>query len=243
MPFSHIRLQLATPSSGNRFCGDYVTSLINTRTTLEHFGAAFDWATYPGCSDLCHARNKILGNFMRKDFTHLLLIDDDMGWEAKDVVRMLSFDKDFIAGVGCKKKLPLEWCVSNRADKDGSIETLNMQQNPDGTYIAQPNYVGAGFVLMKRECCQRMIENYEDLAYTDPFDNQKEYGLYDPVRLPYGERYFDDFAFCYRWRQVGGEVNVLPDIHLKHLGNHTFEGAWISSMQYTNEKGELVNGK
>ena len=236
-PLSHVALQVATPAHDDRFSGDYLASLMNTRITLEHFGASFNWVKFPGSSDLCHARNKIFGEFLRnKQYNFLLKVDSDMGWEASDVVKMLSFNVDFIAGVGCKKKMPAEWCVSNRSDVDGSIETLQMQKFPDGTHVAQPNYVGAGFVLISRTCVEKLADAYKDLKYVDPYDKKEELALYDPVMLSYGERYFDDFAFCYRWRKIGGVVNVLPDIHLKHMGNYTFEGAWVSSLKYKDEQ-------
>lgn len=238
-PFAHISLQLATPSADNRFCGGYLESVINTKTTLEHFGAQFSWANFPNCSDLCHARNKILGQFVQAEkYTHLLKVDSDMAWEPSDVMRMLSLNKDFIAGVGCKKKLPLEWCVSNRSDENGEQQTLVMRQQGE-TMLAEPAYVGAGFVLLSRTCALKMIDAYLDTAYVDCYDKKTEYGLYDPVIIvngSYRERYFDDFAFCYRWRKIGGIVNVIPDIHLKHTGNYTFEGKWEQSFEYETQK-------
>lgn len=238
-PFSHIYVQVATPAGDGRFGGDYVTSLMNTKTTLEHFGAQFYWAYFPNCSDLCHIRNKILGEFVRAEkYTHLLKVDSDMGWEPADVMRMLTFNKDFIAGVGCKKKIPAEWCVSNRSDING--ETLPVVMHPNGdTLLAEVQYVGAGFVLISRACAIRMLEAYRDLSYIDCYDKVREVGLYDPVTIineDYRERYFDDFAFCYRWRQIGGKVYVIPDIHLKHMGNYTFEGQWTDSFKYENKE-------
>lgn len=237
-PYSNVYVHVATPAGDDRFGRDYVTSIMNTKTTLEHFGAQFHWAVYPNCSDLCHVRNKILGEFVRGEkYTHLLKIDSDMGWEASDVMRMLSFDKDFIAGVGCKKKLPLEWCASNRSDTDGVMQPVHMFYE-GGTLLANVNYVGAGFVMITRACAVKMLEAYDNLSYTDCYDQQRECGLYDPVIIvngDYRERYFDDFAFCYRWRQIGGKVTIVPDIHLKHNGNHTFEGKWEESFTYGEE--------
>lgn len=234
-PLSHIYVQIATPAGDDKFGRDYVTALMNTKTTLEHFGAQFHWAVYPNCSDLCHARNKILGEFVRAEkYTHLLKIDSDMGWEPSDVMRMIGFNKDFIAGVGCKKKLPLEWCCSNRSDDAGIQQPVEFHTEGE-TLLAELNYVGAGFVLITRECALKMLEAHKDLDYVDCYDHHRECGLYDPVTLingDYRERYFDDFAFCYRWRKIGGKVYIIPDIHLKHTGNYTFEGKWEESFKY-----------
>ena len=41
-----------------------------------------------------------------------------------------------------------------------------------------------------------------------------------------GPRYFaEDFAFCRRWRDIGGKVYLCPDVPLDHVGFHTWSGA------------------
>lgn len=240
-PLSHINLMLATPSSSDQYCGDYVESLVQTKAEIEHFGGKFAWQKYPGCSDLCHARNKLLGNFVReKQYTHLLKVDDDMGWQASDVIRLLLLNKEFVSGVGPKKKYPTEWCCSNRSD-DAGIQTMPKFYMENDTFLSELNYVGAGFVLLSQECATKMTDAYQDLMYVDFNDKLPEVGLYDPVYLingDYRERYFDDFAFCYRWRKIGGKVLVVPDIHLRHNGNHRFEGKWEESFEYGDQETE-----
>jgi len=34
----------------------------------------------------------------------------------------------------------------------------------------------------------------------------------------------EDYAFCHRWRQLGGQVFLDPNIMLTHNGTTTFEG-------------------
>lgn len=235
-------VQVATPSLDNKFGGAYLQALMNTKTTLEHFGVTFDWVNYPGCSDLAHARNKILAKFAEHPrATHLMKIDSDMGWEPADVIRLLSSGRDFVAGVGCKKKLPLEWCVGNFSEQDGHLEPCTFKKTGD-QLVAYPKSVGTGFVMISKLCALRMIREYPELAYTDRFDKQKVHALYDPVMIGEGEhrsRHFDDFAFCHRWRKIGGVVAVFPDIHLKHEGNYTFEGQWMDSDEVKKWTGEL----
>jgi len=237
-PLSHINLMVATPSSANTYCGDYVASLIITKENIEHFGGNLAWQKFPHCSDLCHARNKIIGNFVKMtDYTHLLLVDDDMGWVADDVIRMLLLNKDFISGAGPKKKFPMEFCCSNRSDEDDEKVSPTFYHEGE-TLLMESYYVGAGFVLLSRSCAERMTEAYQDLVYLDSFDKEKEVGLYDPVMVTKKDgvyRYFDDFAFCYRWRMIGGKVLILPDIQLKHTGNYTFEGKLTEMFEYGEE--------
>ncbi len=233
LPLDGCYIQVATPSIDKKYGEDYTISLMNTKTTIEHFGGVFEWLRYPGCSDLPHARAKILAKFTdHPHATHLLKIDADMGWEPADVIRMVTSGRDFVAGVGCKKKLPLEWCVGNFSDKDGKLEPCMFKKTGD-QLVGYPKSVGTGFVMITKSCALRMRQEYPELEYTDRFDKEKVWALYDPIIVEgdngYKARHFDDFAFCHRWRKIGGTIAVFPDIYLKHEGNYTFEGSWMDS--------------
>lgn len=233
LPLEGHHIQVATPSLDKKYGEEYVLSLMNTKTTLEHFGATFEWLRYPGCSDLPHARAKILAKFTDSPHsTHLVKIDADMGWNPHDIMRMITSGRDFVAGIGCKKKLPLEYCVGNFSDTDGHLEPCTFKKTGD-QLVGYPKSVGTGFVMITKQCALRMRQAHDYLKYIDRFDNQEVWALYDPIILEgkdgYRARHFDDFAFCHRWRKIGGVVAVFPDIHLKHEGTYMFEGAWMES--------------
>ena len=232
LPLAGRYVQVCTPSLNGSYPGIYVTALMNIKTTLEHFGAVFQWVKYEGCSDLPHARAKLLAGFTdHPEATDIVLIDADMGIEPNDVVRLLTSNRDFVAGVGCKKKLPLEWCVGNYSDIDGTLDPIAVKKTGN-QIVAYPKSVGTGFVMMSKLCALRMRQAYPELMYIDRFDKKPCWALYDPVIIVNGDfraRHFDDFAFCYRWRKIGGTVAVFPDIHMKHEGNYCFEGAWLES--------------
>lgn len=234
---------LATPSHDDRYAGCYVSSLINAKKALEHFGAGFRWFLYPKCSDLCHARNMIHEFFATcEEATHLMMIDSDMGWDYHDIIRMLMLNRDFVAGVGCKKKIPAEWCAGNFDETTGEVLPLLAQILEDGTILAHPMTVGGAFVMISKMCALRMRQAYPELKYScRGHDNMDVYALYDPVILPSGDRFFDDFAYCHRWRKIRGTINVLPDILLKHEGSHTFEGKWSDSAVIQTIEGGYVS--
>jgi len=239
LPLDGLYIQVATPSLDGKYGSGYMTALMNTKTTLEHFGAVFDWVNFPGCSDLPHARAKILANFTdHAQATHLMLIDADMAWEPADVVRFINSNRDFVAGVGCKKKLPLEWCVGNFSEEDGHLEPAIFKKTGE-QIVGYPKSVGTGFVMISKQCALRMRQAYPELKYTDQHDKKSVWALYDPIITVNGDfrmRQFDDFAFCHRWRKIGGVVAVFPDIHLKHEGNYTFEGSSMDSEDVKNWK-------
>jgi hypothetical protein len=49
---------------------------------------------------------------------------------------------------------------------------------------------------------------------------------------PDSRRYLsEDFAFCRRWRDMGGKIHVDLDSKLQQLGQHVYRGPFIESMK------------
>ena len=85
-----VSLYLGTPSGAGQFDRRYVHSLMQTVDMVRSAGGEIDWGEMPYCADLSYARDRILGAFMRSRHTHMLMIDDDMGWSPHDVLRLLN---------------------------------------------------------------------------------------------------------------------------------------------------------
>ena len=230
----HIRIQIATPSMDSKYEREYVKSLDATFTLLDHFGAKVDWVEMPGCADLAAARAKIFSYFQRSDFTHLLMIDSDMGWEAGDVIKLIMSERDFVAGVGMKKLPHVEFAYSNSDDLGTPLQIM-MEAD---TGIIEVSDVGAAFVLITKACADKMVEAYPETKFVIS-NEQPEYAVFDPIIVPNTTRRLpEDFAFCYRWRKIGGKVFVIPSIRLQHVGRHV----WTGALSDHAIKPEVVNG-
>jgi len=219
-------VMVGTPSMNDAPVGIYRSSLEETYKMVKHFGGVMHLAQLPGCSDLAFARALIFGNFLRSACTHLLWIDDDMGWDANDVIRMLLAGKDFIGGVGRKKIEEPEYAVSHE-DENGERATLQAWVE-NNIAIAEVTYVGMAFMMLKKAAALRMFDFFPELRF--PNQENTECALFDPIILhrPNGtrRRLAEDFAFCHRVAQTGMRVNVIPDINLKHRGIKDYEGRW-----------------
>lgn len=220
------KVTIATPCGSGKLDVEYVVSLVGTLYVLEQLGAKVDWFRLPGCSDLPYARSKIFGHFLRSDFTDMILVDDDMGWEPYDIVRLLQLNRDFIGGVGPKKQNNPEYCV-NSCDDYGNTIMMPMELT---TGVTECTEVGLAFMMMSKSCAERMARHYTDLEFYDK-DGVIQYGLYDGLILPGTKRRLaEDFAFCHRWRKIGGKVEILPDIALKHCGKAVWEGQLLNHL-------------
>lgn len=152
-----------------------------------------------------------------------------MGWNPEDVVRMLETKRDFIAGVGMKKKEEVEFALVN-CDDHGNIIPILYEAD---SKIAEVSEIGMAFVMITKACARKMADHYNDLIYDNM--GQDEYHMFLPFIIPGTKRKLpEDFAFCYRWRRVGGKCYVMPDIRLQHVGRRVWEGA-LSDVMFKQE--------
>src|SRR5258708_3119604 len=187
---------------------------------LNESGAELVWSKEPRNADIALARCRLFGQFLRSGCTHMLMIDDDIGWDWMAIIRMFAAKKDFVAVAGPKKCYPLIFACDYRGP-DGRL--IPLQIDPESG-AAECDHVGSAFALITRACAEKMAAYYNDLLGFDNAAGQAEHALFNPFVLE--RRYFsEDFAFCRRWKDMGGAVHVCIDIPLSHTGAHTFRGA------------------
>ena len=230
-------LLVCTPMHDGKPDHTYSLSLDNTKQMVHTHGGKIDVFTVKFIADIAYARAKLFGAFLRhKEATHMLFIDSDMGWNAEDVAYFLLLQRDFLAAAGPKKKFPLEFAY-NMVGDSGKVELLYHESE---TNVGEFPYVGGAFVMISRKCAEKMARAYENLQFTAA-DGETETALFDPVIIQdtngkMTRRLSEDYSFCWRWRQIGGKVEVKMDVELQHTGSHTFSGNLLRHLMET-EKG------
>jgi hypothetical protein len=141
--------------------------------------------------------------FLESGTEHLLFVDADIGFDPLQVVAMLEFDQEFVAGAAPVK-----------AYFDGGLRyaatpCTGSERDASGRFITAER-VGGSLMLLKRTVFERMIAAYPATRYTYDFVSRNEessdrFALFDPLLV--GGRYLsEDYAFCYRWRALGGRI-------------------------------------
>lgn len=235
MTLSQYSILLATPNGDGKYDQTYVYSLLETVITCRNLGINIERAEFPFCADLPLARAKLFGKFLRSEHTHMMMIDSDMGFAAADVFRMLEFGEEFVAAAGPKKLSTIEFAYGSQDDYRNPVPVI-----PQENGLFEITDVGGAFVLISRSCAEKMAKAYHERLGFDGDNGEDEYAVYDPIVLNRARRLSEDYAFCWRWRKIGGKVLILPDIKLKHTGTNTWIGALSDLMQKkleeTNEK-------
>jgi hypothetical protein len=194
---------------------------------------------------ITRGRNMLVSKFMDSQATHLFFIDADTGFEIRQVLRMLEFDQDVVAGMYPLKLI--DWNDEALARAQGgepldyaAIRFVGTPLEPmvrSGDFV-EGSYAGTGFMLIKRNVIARMFEAYPELKYSrahnsnEGYASPNQYALFDAAIDPETREYLsEDYAFCQRWRKLGGKVWLDTDSRLVHIGNHEF---------YANPKSRLA---
>ena len=231
--FAGVSLMVGTPAIDGSYDSAYVVGLYATMKMLQDNGVAVQWAEEKYTADICLARSKILAAFLRSTATHLLMIDADMGWEPEAVIRLFCAKKEFVAIAGPKKRYPLSF-AANFTDHDGNPVPLQFDHESGTMEVGE---VGSAFALITRGMAERMVAAYPELAY-DGVTGDAECALFNPL-VSRRRYYSEDFAFCARWRALGGTVHIVPDIALKHTGSHCVSGSFSQMAQQQRAEFEL----
>ena len=96
-------------------------------------------------------------------------------------------------------------------------------------------HIATGFMLIKRHVIESMIKAFPSTKYTDDVnflttdENKYAYALFD-CSVENGTYCSEDWVFCNRWRNMGGNIFVDVTITLTHTGIEDYKGLYMSSI-------------
>jgi hypothetical protein len=236
-------LVIGTPCSGGQVSWLYTASLLKLQRACARRNVSLGFLLQPGDSLITRARQTVVAHFLQ-DFTatHLLFIDADIGFEPEQVFRLIDFGEDFTAAAYPIKKInwdlvpgavalgrtPLESAALHYAVEADPGAPLTTR---DGFVKVQ--YVGTGFMLIRRNALERMIERYPKLRYAREHKGEGDPLANSPWRSALfnclideatGTYLSEDYSFCKRWTDMGGEIWVDYKSRLSHVGTAIFRG-------------------
>ena len=182
-------------------------SIIATKNNID-----FQIDTLSNESNVNRARNTCASKFLSGDATHLMFVDADIKFNPTDVVKLLTHDKDIVGGIYPQKTLPPKMVVN-------TIDNGKREGN-----LIEVGTIGTGFMLIKRTVFEKLIEEGAT-PYNDQMEliNNNQYDFFQCTIDSRGRYLTEDWSFCRRWRQVGGEVWADLDVALEHVGYFRFQ--------------------
>lgn len=234
---------VATPCFGGQVSSIYTTSLLKLQQVALSRGiASIEVQLLGGDALITRARANLVTLFLDNPrATHLLFIDADLAFEPDQVFRLLGFGADVTAAAYPVKKI--DWAKVRRV-----IEAK--LPNPEATSLtyvvdfedasrvaihngfARARYVGTGFLMIRRQALLALCQHHPELKFRvqhanpDPLaGSPHRYALFDTMIDPDTGMYLsEDYSFCRRWTDMGGEIWVDLESRLVHVGPLAFPG-------------------
>jgi hypothetical protein len=233
---------VATPCYGGQVTSLYTLSLLGLQRACAEIGICLSFRLIAGDSLITRARNLAVQQFLATpEATHLLFIDADIGFSPEQALALLAADKDICGAVYPLKRL--DWDRIRAQAKAGidnlAASTLNYvvdlkegEPNPPTDAFFRVKYLGTGFLMIRRDVFGKLAEGYPETKFRQihlglNIDAAKTeaYAFFDCMIDPEtGDYLSEDYTFCKRWSQLGGEIWAYRDSRLAHVGTVTFEG-------------------
>lgn len=213
-------VMVGTPMYGGVCFDAFNAGVWDLQHECQKIGITVAMATIRNESLIHRARNRILADFMASPCSHLIMIDADIGFEARDVLRLVAHNRPFIGGVYAKKDrarynpafVPLPGPMFQRED-DGLVEVMCLP---------------GGFMMLKRETVAQLLGAHADDWYWDGSDGTQKRRMHDLTACILDKEtrtlWSEDYSLCLRWRALGGQIWMDPYIQLTHNGTTTFDG-------------------
>lgn len=232
---------VATPCYGGQVHQLYMQSVIQLMQHARASGFDVSLALLGNDSLITRSRNTLVATFLdMPQATHLLFVDADIAFDARQVERMLAFGEDVVAGMYPLKVL--DWDNARPVMASGVAEGEEAALRYCGRICDEAEreardgfvtgiYAGTGFMLIARAALETMGAAYPELRYTNvqvfppARANSRQFALFDCLIDPQSGAYLsEDYAFCWRWRRLGGKLWLDTQGRLTHTGPHDFHG-------------------
>jgi hypothetical protein len=210
---------LAIPShSGEIRVGTFM-AVSDTRVEAIRRGIDVHVFCWVGDSLIPNARNIALAEFRASDCTDLVFVDADIGFATDAFFRLISHPVDIVGGAYRFKKDHEDYPVNWLPDPDDK----GLHSNPE-TGLIEVAGMPTGFLRVTRAAADSLAVAYASRTYRSHLaPDIVAHCLFDLV-LEDGIYHGEDYAFCKKWRDIGGKVWLDPYIKLDHTGHKSYRG-------------------
>jgi glycosyltransferase involved in cell wall biosynthesis len=208
------KVVFATPSLSGP-TAPYMEALIASVPGIKAAGWDAGTVHEVGCPYISNARATMLRKALDAGADVIVFIDYDLSWKPGDLLKLIETPGDVVAGTyRYKEEEPHYMGILEDGPENRPVV------RDDGAIYATA--VPAGFLKVTKEAVDRFMTAYPELMYGPKYAPSVDlfnHGAFE------GQWWGEDYAFCRRWRAIGGEVLIVPNLDLNHHSGETvFEG-------------------
>jgi hypothetical protein len=237
-----IHLVVATPCFGGQVSSIYASSIFQLqRAVRAKSNIELKVLMRDGDALITRARANLMTLFLDDPTTtHFLFVDADIGFEPEQVFRLIESGADMVAGVYPIKRINWDKArrvIENKRPKVPSAALDYVLEINDPDHVAVVNgftrvrYAGTGFLMIRRHAFEKMCAAYASLQFFREHSldalagSPNRFALFECMIDPKSGTYLsEDFAFCKRWTDMGGEIWADLQSRLDHVGPSVFHG-------------------
>lgn len=213
---SEAAIMIGTPAYNHQIHTDYLHSVMG----FYRAGINYSLMTIGNESLITRARNSIITKFNEhKDFSHLLFLDGDVFLDAKDLLRLIEFDKDVIGA-----PVPLKGfdAKGNRRYNTGKI----LKQDSKPVIFDR---VGTAVFMLSRKAVDALIDDAQqrnevyqsNAGMPDGTEKTEHFDIFQ-VGVVNGEYLSEDYWVCHKLREMGFDIHVDLTTQVRHNGMYQF---------------------
>ena len=241
-------IYLATPCYGGMLHLHFMQSVLALQAACRERGIGLHVALMGGDALITRARSRLAAEFLAHEAaTHILFVDADIGFAPENVFRLLDADKPVVAGVYPLKFI--DWEKARAAAKADAPDLMAASlgyvvrfiPTPDHSVevedgIAKVAYAGTGFLMIRREAMQQVVDAHPELRakmgdMRDRLSPEAVMVFETMIEPQTGQYLSEDYAFCRRWHDLGGEIWADMEARLTHVGAAAYSGSLVQAMR------------
>lgn len=222
-----MRVFITIPCYTGQVDAIFCSSLLANIRVLEKAGAHVRVNFQVGDSDISKCRNIMTAKFMETDFTEMIMVDSDLGFDHDAFEKILRPEAYVVMGAYPYRDGTGKYPVQILFDEKGKIRTngnlIELDRGP------------TGMLRISRKVIQDMVDTHPEWKTTlkSP-GNNPVYAIFDSGIQPDlddGVWYSEDFVFCFRWRKMGGKIWCDPTITFEHIGVTAVQGMFAQFIE------------
>ncbi|MFT4277612.1 MAG: hypothetical protein QM576_14770 [Rhodopseudomonas sp.] len=239
-----VQLVVATPCFGGQLSTIYAASIFALQRAVRGMSnLELKIHLRDGDALITRARANLVTLFLDDPTaTHLLFIDADIGFQPEQVFRLIESGADIVAGVYPIKRV--NWDKARRAIQAGrdnvaaaSLDYVLELDDPDRVSVVngftRVRYAGTGFLMIRRHVLETMcrhpdyagLQFFREHSHDTLVGSPNRFALFECMIDPATGTYLsEDFSFCKRWTDIGGEIWADIQSALDHVGPSVFKG-------------------
>lgn len=208
------RVFLAVPSYGG-ICSETVYSLFGSKEALLRNNIESELEIFSGNCHVDDGRNRLVRDFLETDCTDFVFIDTDVRFDPEDLVKLVLYDRDVVAGI-----YPLK-----QEDEEYPVRFLGGDIQADSDGLVEVESVPTGFLRIKRHVLEKLYESVPKFRAKQDNPNTKSIPLIFERTLEGTIRWGGDYEFCRKWRGMGGKIYIDPEMTFGHIGSREWSGS------------------